>query len=505
MEVRICSFTALNPTVKVTVINGYKKYRLDGMAVAPLNEGIDLNDRLFYNRSYFFTDDADECFTRLANNQSDSGNVLSLYPGDFSTGIEVVAPSSPAKTSILSAYNLMKIKSKDDASALANFRYFDHSIYFYLLSLSACFFIYIISKLFVTLYRRKISRELVRSSRRSHRFSPLYMISESSNDSWTFKLIQLVKKSTRILKNSSKYFKGITFLFALLCLFLTAFFYGAYSTNHIIVDPRRIIRTYNELLNDQRARVYFYEQLTKASSQFVASEPKSLKNRIFSKLLNQPGGQKEYIFDDIDQNVCGQMNALFDSMEKDHSVVISSSYSNAVLSRLLCGCSSENELRTAINVADPCELEKLEGWSINSNSHLIDYVRSRFRRLAESYVLMLLANSGLRDSFDITWQVSGSSSGHKFHQQRVCVDAGSHEKATANTEGTDIHYYASTFILCFISYFIAAFILSIELVVSSCVKRGSHSRRLSELKYHARKRTERKATWEICSRHYHHP
>ena len=468
MEVRICMPTPLEPSVKVTVINGYNKYKLEGIAVEPLNEAIDFSDRLFYNRSYFFTDNQEECLERLSHNQSDYSTFLSLYTGDISAGISVLVPFLPTKTSMLSAYDLSKLKSKDDSSALSNFGHFDLSVYIHLFLLLTLFLVCTGFALFVTLFRRKIVREMFFSRRgyKNVRFCPQTLTNLEQRPSMTKAIQSTVKKCCRIIQQSSIHLKHIFFLFALLCLFMMAFFYGAYSTNRIIMDQRRVIKTYEELIEDHAALVHFYDQLSEVSSRFQHSQAHTLRGKVWMKLSNEPGGREKNIVKRVDRDFTSQMKALFAKMEEAHSVIIATSFSNRALSWLICGCSPENELWTSTDHSDPSETERLEGWSVNYNSRLTDFMRISFRRLIESNLLELLTETGLIIGFQFSWQLAGTSTEHKFLQQRVCLGGGFEEKGTAAAKDMETHYYVTTFIFCAVIYVLALVVLLIELIVS---------------------------------------
>ena len=475
MEVRICMQTSLQATVKVTVINGYKKYKLAGISTGPSNEAIDLNDRLFYNRSYFFTDDAKECLERLSSNQSDYSTVQSQYPGDISAGIAVLVPFLTEKTSILSAYDLKKIKSKDDSSALSNFKDIDLSVYLHLLILMTMFLACIGLTLFVTLYGEKIRRQVFFTPRPFHRVVRYWseiLINLNKRPPTTGSTQSTLEKCVLIIQQSSIHLKQLTFLFALLSFFVLAFFNGAYSTGRIIKDQRRIIKTYEELIEDHTALVFFYDQLRQMSPRFKNSEAVALRGRVWLKLTNQPGNRDKYVIKKFGRNIISQVKAIFASMEETHSVIIAASYSNLILSWLICGLSPENQLRTSLDFVDPSEIEILEGFSLNSNSALTHFMQTRFRRLIDSHVLLLLTYSGVSNAFELGWKLARTSTEHKFLHQKECLAGSSEEEDTASAKDMGTQYYVITFINCAVIYLLALAVLFIELTVSRSQNQG---------------------------------
>ena len=485
METRICLQIPRVASVVVKVINGYKKYILEGFASKTLNEVIDFNDHLFYNRSYFITTTADICLESVRYNESDFTTQLSFYGEETSSRILVPVPTISMKTSILSAYDLLKITSRERATALSNFSRFEIPVFVYLFFLVLSFTLAIGLSVFISWYRVELIRRMTFSyRRRPHEFRVFWRQPKAFSPKKAG-MTELIDRTWRgfvsVMTGSSSTFKWISFLFSLLNLFMIGSYYGAFSTSNVIAEERHIIKTYGQLLKDPTALIYFYDQQSDSASLFRRSHANSLRGRVWRKLTRQPGRVEDYIIKGLGPNFIGLLKSSFNSMEQLGSVVITTTYSNTIFSWVLCGCSPEDELWRMIDFVDPSEKEKLEGWSVSALSNQIHYLTLKFRRLVDSGLIHSLIDKGVSSGLDFSSQFVGASAHHKLEQSRACIQKSTRRKASTVTKNIGYRYYATTSYLCFGLLAVAFVVLGLEKVTSLYFKHKKRPRR-SKLK-----------------------
>lgn len=495
MNARICMEIPAVASVNVKIINGHKKYSLDGIGSRVLNEFIDFTDHLFINRSYYITSRVDICLQSLKHNESDFTSQLSFYGENSDSNILVPVPVIPMKTSMLSGYDLNTITSRDRATALSNFGRYEIPVFVYLFFLIISFTLAIGAKVFISSYRRNSIRMMNNTSKRNpHEFRVFWRKQQEQyhRQITLSKLINYTWKGfVSVITGSMTTFKWVNFLFALLCLFMISSYYGSFSTSSIIPEKRFVIKTYEQLINHPKALIFFYDQQSDTASLFRRSHRNTLKGRIWRKLIQQSNSKlNKFIIKSLDESFLPMLMNVFTKMQQLNSVVIATTYSNRIFSWLLCGCSPEDELWRMIDYVDPSEKEKLEGWSVSAHCYWIDYFTYKFRRLVDSGLIYSLIGRGVVTGLEVSADIAGTSLHHRLEQSRACIRESTSRHPSTITKNIGYHYYLSTLLLCLGQLTFAFIVLGVENVISFYLKK--RKKKLSRARVNKRIRRRRR-------------
>lgn len=480
MNTRICLQIPPVWTVRVKIIHGYKKYILGGPGSQALNEIIDFSDRLFCNNTWFIDQTDSLCLERVKKNESDLTIQLTFYGDELDTRLAIPVPSVSMKTCIVSGHDLLKINYLlDHATALSNFTCFEAPVFLYLSSLLILFAFVVGIAVYVNTFKTVLIRRWLYIHRRDpHEFRVFRRPSNpiaSKRSMVSHVMYQTWKGCLSVVNSSSSRFKWLSFLFSLLYLFVVESYNGIYSTSSIVAEERHIIKSYEQLIDDPLAQTYFYAEQSDSVSTFRNAHPNSLKGRVWRKLTRQPGRTQNYIIRSLNEDFFQKLQNIFMNMDQLHSVVITTTFSNEILSWLLCGCSRDGELRRMIKFIDPSEREKLGGWTASADTNKVHYFTIKLRRLIDSGLYDSLLVRGVRSGLYFKSLLNNSIQ-HDLEQSRVCIQESTIREASTVTKDVGYRYYVSTQYMCLTLLAIASLLLLIERLMIFIGKRKYRSK-----------------------------
>lgn len=482
MFTRICIETVAKLHVDVKTVDHRDEYKLTGWLADFQMMQIDFLDVMFVNRSYHFTDDALECANMVRSNKSDfaSINVPIDDPGE---GLRAPLPFNHMKTSMLTGYLVKKVTSNDFESLLGNFKLIDPLVYLLFFTLFVEIVIYTILR---TLLDRHHSRKMVTMQPIAwlHRaYRPLKAV--------------LVRHLHNIVYLRSRRFRFISLLLSLTCFFIATGFSAVYSVSRIITEQPLVTRTYQMLLENERASAFFYDQLFPASGEFKYAPANSVKGKIWSKRNQLDHDLLSFDNQNSLRSLRKQIYFGFDSMNTNKSVVIAKTFVNLAIKNLFCAFSPEDQLWRLFILADDSEKDQFLGWVVSPANRKDEFIVSRLVRLMGSGILQPFKEKGLDEPFKLGWLLSGSSVQHRLQQQQVCRDDFSVDKLYDVPNYLTFTHFKSSAFLQFSLLSFSWFALASELILAKCARafaaKRRHNRRF--LRRFANPRT----TWTRCT------
>lgn len=442
--------------------DGRLVYKLNGPATASYIEFMDLLDRLFYNRTYYFTSDVDECGIRMRQNLSDAETAYVSYFKNL-TYYTVPVPVMISKTSIVTGSNVDAVQSGDSASVMENFSRFQLDIYLWSICLIMLLLFIIASKIFLFLdLKRHLKHQSIRRLEKSKNSSLLYCAAG-----------KIIQHAWNTFFGSSNAFRWLGYLFTLFSFLLITFFLCSYSTSKVIVEEPFIVKNYQELLDTERSIPMFYDLVSQVSHQFRDAPVQSIKHKVWLKLHQLCDNPSDYIFTENSENPRENMLHVVDKLEKDKSVFITSSLMANLLRTFGCGSSSDGssgdreEFWRLIIVSDPHEHEDIFGWPLSKRLEGDKMFPRKVNRLVYSGILVDYFNKQT-DASAFASSLAGTNPHHLYRAMRICSDDYKLEtdqffKAVA------LDHYRTAFKLYLCAFTASSFILTLEILYKYCL------------------------------------
>ena len=390
-----------------------------------------------FNSSFFVTLSPKECLERLKNNESDFSHILIPLSTD-SSFYHASQTILPGKIQFVTGYNTSEDGqvAKDSATVFTNVELLQPEVYLCSLFLLFCLFNIVIMRLWI--HRRQ--RLQLKSGRR-----PLALL--------------VKREMSGIFYHSSNHFKFITFLYALFCFYVVTSFLCVYKTSHVIAEKPFYPTSYKESLEHKTSVIGWYDQFVIASESFRFAPPRSLKGRLWKKMLAS-GKEQLYRVDPATTSptalpalISGFSRAIVHS--KDICVV--SSIAISLLKSLACGFSPEGQLWFLKIFSDPIEQELVYGYAMASAFSASKVIEKSLQRAFEGHILA----HHYKLSFEITHianRLAGTGKQHQWKQYLAC----NHEDALipkVEVHAIHLSYFHSFFIACSLIWSLA-FILN---------------------------------------------
>lgn len=257
--------------------------------------------------------------------------------------------------------------------------------------------------------------------------------------------------------HSSRRFKLITLLYAILMFYVITSFLCLYKTSHVVIEKPFYPKTYQESYDDATSLAYLNDQFCAISDSFSDAPVGSIKHKLWLKLL--ASGEKDS-FDPSTFNpesITNVISHTYLALSLNKSVAVTFSLYTPVMHSFVCSISPEDQLLMIKIVKDPMEGEKIFGPPMRKSSPYTAWYASKFKRIFESHSMARLYDYIL-DVGPIIRQVFITTSRHVWRQKVVCEN----ENAFApdpEVVAIPLSYFASFLSACFCVW-LFAFILN---------------------------------------------
>lgn len=406
------------------------------------------------NSSFFITLDHSKCFQRLANNESDSTNLL-IPISTVSPHYYPSAPVFPAKVNFIAGYNASEQRppGKETATVFTNVDLLEPAVYAWSLILVLSFILFVCIR--VMMYHREIGNNHSHHKKRT--------------------LLRFVRRElSQVFYQSNERFKLITLLYSLFCFYVVTSFLCLYKTSHVIMEEPFFPKSYRESLDYERSFMLFYDQFVEVSSGFERAPSHSLKGKLWKKLISSGISDLSLKPQTVASPAMPTLLTRFaTAVVVDKYIGVASSITIPLLKSLACGLSPEGQLWFLKVLSDPSEPEIIYGYALSPFTRP-KIIEKACRRSFENNVYSRTYELAL-DATEIASRIKGVSRKHQWKQWLACNDENT-LKPDVVVYAVPLSYFRSFFMAC-VAVWTFAFVINTIQIVYCCMKKCCRRKR----------------------------